>query len=47
MERNQYERSVLVNEITILNSQEFGNIRTQMAIDNCNMQMDLPLVDPS
>lgn len=28
MERNQYERSVLVNEITIFNSQEFGNIRT-------------------
>ena len=28
MERNQYERSVFVNEITIFNSQEFGNIRT-------------------
>ena len=28
MERNQYERSVLVNEIAIFNSQEFGNIRT-------------------
>ena len=28
MERNQYERSVFVNEITICNSQEFGNIRT-------------------
>ena len=28
MERNQYERSVLVDEITIFNSQEFGNIRT-------------------